>query len=133
MRKIIDNLSLGQFEYSDILEIIKNKDGEIDNYLFEKADSIRQKIYGRDVYIRGLIEFTNYCKNDCLYCGIRRSNCHADRYRLTEEEILSSCKNGYELGFRTFVLQGGEDGFYTDEKICQIVSKIKAEYPPISR
>ncbi len=129
MRKIIDNLSLGQFEYSDILEIIKNKDGEIDNYLFEKADSIRQKIYGRDVYIRGLIEFTNYCKNDCLYCGIRASNKNAERYRLTDEDILSCCENGYELGFRTFVLQGGEDPYYTDDKICEIVHQIKTTFP----
>ena len=129
MRKIIDNLSLGQFEYSDILEIIKNKDGEIDNYLFEKADSIRQKIYGRDVYIRGLIEFTNYCKNDCLYCGIRASNKNAERYRLTDEDILSCCENGYELGFRTFVLQGGEDPYYTDGKICEIVHQIKTTFP----
>ena len=79
--------------------------------LKQRARNTGDRIYGKNVYIRGLIEFTNYCKNDCLYCGIRRSNCHADRYRLTEEEILSCCKIGYELGFRTFVLQGGEDGF----------------------
>ena len=129
MRKLIDDLSLRQFEYSDILEIIKNKDGEIDNYLFEKADSVRKKIYGKDVYIRGLIEFTNYCKNDCLYCGIRASNKNAERYRLTDEDILSCCKNGYELGFRTFVLQGGEDPYYTDERICEIVYQIKTTFP----
>ncbi|HNX64753.1 MAG TPA: [FeFe] hydrogenase H-cluster radical SAM maturase HydE [Oscillospiraceae bacterium] len=129
MRKIIDDLSLGQFEYSDILEIIKNKDGEIDRYLFEKADSVRQKIYSKDVYIRGLIEFTNYCKNDCFYCGIRASNKNAERYRLTDEDILSCCKNGYELGFRTFVLQGGEDPYYTDDKICEIVHQIKTTFP----
>ena len=128
MRKIIDDLSLGQFEYSDILEIIKNKDDEIDRYLFEKADSVRQKIYGKDVYIRGLIEFTNYCKNDCLYCGIRASNQNAERYRLTDEDILSCCKNGYELGFRTFVLQGGEDPYFTDDKICELVSEIKSNF-----
>ena len=128
MRKIIDNLSLGQFEYSDILEIIKNKDDEADRYLFEKADSVRQNVYGRDVYIRGLIEFTNYCKNDCLYCGIRASNKNAERYRLTDEDILSCCKNGYEFGFRTFVLQGGEDPYYTDGKICEIVYQIKTTF-----
>ena len=128
MRKLIDDLSLGQFEYSDILEIIKNKDDEIDRYLFEKADSVRQKIYGKDVYIRGLIEFTNYCKNDCLYCGIRASNQNAERYRLTDEDILSCCKNGYELGFRTFVLQGGEDPYFTDDKICELVSEIKSNF-----
>ena len=109
--------------------LLATEDDAMIQDLKQRARNTGDRIYGKNVYIRGLIEFTNYCKNDCLYCGIRRSNCHADRYRLTEEEILSSCKNGYELGFRTFVLQGGEDGFYTDEKICQIVSKIKAEYP----
>ena len=109
--------------------LLATEDDAMIQDLKQRARNTGDRIYGKNVYIRGLIEFTNYCKNDCLYCGIRRSNCHADRYRLTEEEILSCCKNGYELGFRTFVLQGGEDGFYTDEKICQIVSKIKAEYP----
>ena len=104
--------------------LLATEDDAMIQDLKQRARNTGDRIYGKNVYIRGLIEFTNYCKNDCLYCGIRRSNCHADRYRLTEEEILSCCKNGYELGFRTFVLQGGEDGFYTDEKICQIVSKI---------
>jgi len=90
---------------------------------------VREEIYGRDVYLRGLIEFTNYCKNDCLYCGIRRSNRSADRYRLTEKQILDCCQTGYQLGFRTFVLQGGEDPFYTDERLCSIVREIKKLYP----
>ena len=81
------------------------------------------------MFIRGLIEFTNYCKNDCIYCGIRKSNRKAERYRLTEEEILSCCANGYELGFRTFVLQGGEDPYFTDDKICALIRQIKAQYP----
>ena len=102
--------------------LLATEDDAMIQDLKQRARNTGDRIYGKNVYIRGLIEFTNYCKNDCLYCGIRRSNCHADRYRLTEEEILSCCKNGYELGFCTFVLQGGEDGFYTDEKICQIVS-----------
>ena len=79
--------------------------------------------------MRGLIEFTNYCKNDCYYCGIRCSAAHAERYRLSEEQILNCCKNGYELGFRTFVLQGGEDAYFTDERIVQIVRRIKECYP----
>jgi biotin synthase len=79
--------------------------------------------------MRGLIEFTNYCKNDCFYCGIRKSNTNAVRYRLTKEQILSCCKNGYDLGFRTFVLQGGEDGYYTDGKIVDIIAAIKSQYP----
>ncbi len=98
-------------------------------YLTQKAQEVRRAVYGNDVYIRGLIEFTNYCKNDCLYCGIRRSNRNADRYRLTKEQILDCCRQGYALGFRTFVLQGGEDPFFDDEKIAAIVRAIKAEFP----
>lgn len=90
---------------------------------------MRERYYGKKVYIRGLIEFTNYCINDCFYCGIRRSNKNADRYRLEKSEILDCCKEGYELGFRTFVLQGGEDGYFSDEKICSIVQEIKRFYP----
>ncbi len=97
--------------------------------MFGKARKLREKYYGKDVYIRGLIEFTNYCKNDCFYCGIRRSNKNCSRYRLSEQEIYSCCEEGYKLGFRTFVLQGGEDNFYTDEKLCRIISYIKSCFP----
>ncbi len=100
-----------------------------DALLFESADEIRQSVYGKDVYIRGLIEFTNYCKNDCYYCGIRCSNKNAVRYRLTKEDILECCREGYELGFRTFVLQGGEDPHFTDEKMVDIVKSIRGEFP----
>ena len=100
-----------------------------DALLFESADEIRQSVYGKDVYIRGLIEFTNYCKNDCYYCGIRCSNKNAVRYRLTKEDILECCREGYELGFRTFVLQGGEDPYFTDERIVDIVKNIREEFP----
>jgi biotin synthase len=96
--------------------------------LYKAADEARRSVYGTDVYIRGLIEFTNYCKNDCYYCGIRRGNKNASRYRLTAEQILSCADTGYELGFRTFVLQGGEDPHYTDEMICGIVSGIKRRH-----
>ena len=126
-QKLIREHNLTREEFVELIKMAD--DPQVDALLADEAVRIRKEVYGTDVYTRGLIEFTNYCKNDCYYCGIRRSNCHADRYRLTEEEILSCCKIGYELGFCTFVLQGGEDGFYTDEKICQIVSKIKAEYP----
>lgn len=95
----------------------------------ERARLTAQSVYGKDVFIRGLIECTNYCKNDCFYCGIRRSNRCAERYRLTPEEILDCCQEGYRLGFRTFVLQGGEDAYFTDALICQLVSDIKAKYP----
>lgn len=100
-----------------------------DDALFRRADEVRQRIYGRDVYLRGLIEFTNICKNDCLYCGIRRSQPNVVRYRLTHEEILDCCREGYALGYRTFVLQGGEDPFFTDERLCAIVRDIRTLYP----
>lgn len=102
---------------------------ELSEYLFSLARKERHRYYGHDVYVRGLIEFTNYCKNDCLYCGIRKSNGNAHRYRLSEEDILNCCKEGYDLGFRTFVLQGGEDGYYTDERIIHLIRMIKEQYP----
>lgn len=95
----------------------------------ELAACVRDEIYGKKVYIRGLIEFTNYCKNNCYYCGIRAGNAKAERYRLMPDEILSCADSGYELGFRTFVLQGGEDPYYTDEILTSIVRKIKKKYP----
>ena len=129
-RKIIDSLEQnGILEKEQLTVLLETKNQEAIEYLQERARKTAHKIYGNKVYIRGLIEFTNYCKNDCYYCGIRRSNCHADRYRLSQEQILSCCKTGYELGFRTFVLQGGEDPYFTDEKICTLVSEIKKVYP----
>ena len=98
-------------------------------FLAEEADRIRRQVYGTDVYIRGLIEFTNYCKNNCYYCGIRASDRKTERYRLSKEQILQCCEEGYDLGFRTFVLQGGEDPFFSDERICDIVSEIKGRFP----
>lgn len=93
------------------------------------AKRIREEHFGNQIYVRGLIEFTNYCKNDCYYCGIRRSNRNAERYRLTMEQILECTDTGYELGFRTFVLQGGEDGYYTDERLEEIIKAIKEKHP----
>lgn len=110
-----------------LLQLIDHQ-GE-DTALFEAADQVRREHYGTDVFLRGLIEFTNYCRNDCYYCGIRRSNRCAERYRLTTEQILSCCDNGYAMGFRTFVLQGGEDPRNTDEAICSLVDQIKTRYP----
>ncbi|MEE0116411.1 MAG: [FeFe] hydrogenase H-cluster radical SAM maturase HydE, partial [Lachnospiraceae bacterium] len=98
-------------------------------YLFSCARKQQQKYFGNCVYTRGLIEFTNICRNDCYYCGIRKSNPNAERYRLTTEQILSCAKSGYELGFRTFVLQGGEDLAYKDEDIVCLVRTIKEAYP----
>lgn len=100
-----------------------------DRELYAAADAVRRAQYGTAVYLRGLIEFTNVCQNDCYYCGIRKSNRKAERYRLTKEQILSACHEGYRLGFRTFVLQGGEDPRNTDAEICSIVSEIKEAYP----
>ncbi len=113
----------------ELCEIIRGHTPEDDAFLFERASAVREKRYGNSVYMRGLIEFTNYCKNNCYYCGIRRGAKRAERYRLTPEEILSCCEKGYGLGFRTFVLQGGEDGYYTDEMLCEIIREIKKRYP----
>lgn len=113
----------------DLLDLIVMQDAEAEALLAQRAAAVRQQVYGRDVFIRGLIEFTNYCRNDCFYCGIRRSNACAQRYRLTREEILACCRTGYGLGFRTFVLQGGEDPFFTTERLAELVRAIKRAYP----
>ncbi len=102
--------------------------GQENDYLMERATAVRQRVYGKDVYIRGLIEFTNYCRNNCYYCGIRRDNKKIHRYRLDKAGIMACCGEGYRLGFRTFVLQGGEDGFYTDDIICDLLESIKSQY-----
>ena len=119
--KINKNLSDEQFKLLLTTDTYTNE-------LFKQADIVRKQIYGKDVYIRGLIEFTNYCKNGCYYCGINCTNNNIQRYRLMKDEILQCCKNGYDLGYRTFVLQGGEDSFFTDDLICDIVSTIRKNY-----
>lgn len=127
-KEIIDRISNDHSaKKKDILTILQDDSQDI--YLFEKADKIRKQIYGINVYLRGLIEISNYCKNNCLYCGIRRDNRKITRYRLTEHEILLCCDIGYELGFRTFVLQGGEDIYFNDEFLCGMIQKIKTKYP----
>ena len=108
-------------------ELLEN--AQADPALFSAADKRRREIYGDAVYLRGLIEFSNYCRNNCYYCGIRRSNRKAVRYRLSREEILACCQEGYGLGYRTFVLQSGEDPYYTDSLICEIVSSIRSRFP----
>lgn len=102
---------------------------ELRDYAKGKARDICDQQYGKDIYIRGLIEFTNYCKNDCYYCGIRRSNAKAERYRLSGDEIMACCREGKRLGFRTFVLQGGEDPYFTDDRIADLVCRIRTAYP----
>ena len=118
------SLSLEEYEY-----LIENRDDESRELLREKADKVRREIYGNKIFIRGLIEIGNICKNDCLYCGIRRGNKTCMRYRLSKEDILTCCEEGYGLGFRTFVMQGGEDAAFSDEFICDVVSEIKKRYP----
>lgn len=112
----------------ELKEIIYSTDEKQISDLKTEAREITDNIFGKDIYIRGLIEFTNYCKNNCYYCGIRCQNNNIIRYRLTKEEILLCCEDGYNLGFRTFVLQGGEDMAFTDDYICEIVSEIKGKY-----
>jgi biotin synthase len=118
------SLTLPEYEY-----LIENRTQESAERLRELAVSARREVYGNSVYIRGLIEISNICKNDCLYCGIRCSNKDCERYRLTKEQILSCCDEGYALGFRTFVMQGGEDPHFDDDLLCDIVRSIKAKYP----
>ena len=113
----------------EFASVLLAEDPDFDEYLSAKARAVREKVYGKDVYLRGLIEFTNYCRNNCYYCGIRSGNKNAERYRLSEEDIISCSDQGYELGFRTFVLQGGEDPFFTDERIVSIVKKLKERHP----
>ena len=125
---IIEKLYLECDLSNDELESILNTD-LYDEKLHELADKKRREVYGTDIYMRGLIEFTNCCKNDCYYCGIRKSNKEISRYRMSLEEILDTCKTGYELGYHTFVLQGGEDPYFTDEKICEIVAEIRKSFP----
>lgn len=128
-RSLIDKLRKNTFlEKDEYKLLIENRD-ECRDYLFENARQVRDSVYSRKVFIRGLIEISNYCKNDCFYCGIRRSNCNVSRYRLTERDIISCVKRGYPLGFRTFVLQGGEDAYYTDEVLCRIISAVKKDFP----
>ena len=126
IEKLAKNHSLSLEEYKFLID---NRTPEAAETLAQLAVQARQKIYGNAVFIRGLIEVSNICKNDCLYCGIRNGNHNCQRYRLTPEEILSCCAEGYELDFRTFVLQGGEDGWFTDDRLCDLLGAIKAQFP----
>ena len=126
---------LSSFEYDNNLnkkkldKKEKEEIKELKKYLRIKAREKADRIFGKYIFMRGLVEFTNYCKNDCIYCGIRKSNKNAERYRLNKKEILECCKIGYDIGFRTFVLQGGEDNFFNIERMSNIVQAIKKEFP----
>lgn len=126
MKNLIDKLyetkTLTDTEFKELIDCTET------NYLFSRAVERRKEFYGNAVYVRGLIEISNHCKNNCLYCGIRRDNVSLPRYRLTKDDILGCTDAGYDLGFRTFVLQGGEDLHYTDDEICSIVSAIKEQH-----
>ncbi len=124
---MIDYADISKFNKKELAEFLA-QNGD-DSALYAAADAKRRQYYGDKVYIRALIEVSNYCKNNCLYCGIRRANPKAVRYRIGKAEILDCCKEGYALGFRTFVLQGGEDEEFTDSFVCDVVSSIKAQYP----
>ncbi len=126
IKKLAGTGSLSLLEYE---ELIRNREKSTENLLKEIATEKRMRVYGNSVFIRGLIEISNFCKNNCFYCGIRKSNKNCNRYRLEKEDILLCCKEGYELGFRTFVLQGGEDAYFDDELLCELISSIKKEYP----
>ena len=129
VKNTIDFLSENHYlTEEEYLFLIKNRNEETASYLRQKADEVRKKVYNNKIFIRGLIEISNICKNDCYYCGIRSSNKNCERYKLTEKEILSCCENGYKLGFRTFVLQGGE-GVFSADTISDVVKKIKEKYP----
>lgn len=122
--KNTNSLSVDEYEY-----LIGNRNDDAQELVKKYAVEKRQQIYKNHVFVRGLIEVSNICKNDCYYCGIRKSNRNCDRYRLSKDDILLCCDEGYELGFRTFVLQGGEDGSFTDEWLCDLISSIKKRYP----
>ena len=129
MQNLIDKLvSKRLLSKEEFVVLIEKRNADVAEYLFRQARQVREKNYGKDVYIRGLIELSNYCKNDCLYCGIRKSNAHVSRYRLDKASILDCCKRGHDLGFRTFVLQGGEDAYYNDKLMVDIISTIKKLY-----
>ncbi|MBR1628597.1 MAG: [Lachnospiraceae bacterium] len=124
--KLAETRDLTDEEFSSLLFF---RNPQFAEYLSQKARTIRERYYGKSVYLRGLIEFTNFCKNNCYYCGIRRGNATAERYRLTEEQIVTCSDSGYALGFRTFVLQGGEDPYFTEERIASIVAAIRKRHP----
>lgn len=113
----------------ELLLLLQSEDSQVQEHLRQRAQSQAQAIFGKEIYLRGLIEFSNYCRNDCLYCGIRHSNAKASRYRLTTEEILHCCQIGHEAGLRTFVLQGGEDFDFDDDHLTALIRQLKQLYP----
>lgn len=129
-RKLIEKLNESHhLETEEWEQLFATYTEEDRRFAARLARKIATENFGKDVYFRGIIEFTNICKNDCLYCGIRKSNKNVERYRLNMEQIMQCCAAGYENGFRTFVLQGGEDAWFCDERMCEIIQTIKKTYP----
>lgn len=130
IKKIIDKLHINSnLDREELLYLLNNINEDDFEYIVQKADEVRKENYGNKVYMRGLIEYTNYCKKDCMYCGIRRSNKDADRYRLTFDEIMECADIGDKLGYKTYVIQGGEDAYFNDERMVEIIKGIKKRYP----
>lgn len=112
-----------------LIQLLECTDSAVLEELCRLARVLREQHYGREVYIRGLIELTNICRNDCYYCGIRRSNREVPRYRLGAEDVLECCAHGYALGFRTFVMQGGEDPYWTEPRLVALIQEMRQRYP----
>ncbi len=130
MQSLIDKLHREKIlTPAELTSFLNSYTKDASNYLLAKSRGVADEFFGKKIFVRGLIEFTNICKNDCFYCGIRKSNLNCQRYRLTKDDILSCCQKGYGLGMRTFVLQGGEDLWYTDAKMIDIIATIKHAYP----
>jgi iron-only hydrogenase maturation protein HydE len=130
MRDLINELYQEQtLSKANLINLLLHINDEEREYLYEKAYSVRYEHYKNSVYVRGLIEFSNYCKNDCTYCGISIHNKELTRYHMTPEEVIKTAEIGYSLGFRTFVMQGGEDTSFTDDKFAAIISSIKTQFP----
>ncbi|MBO5343722.1 MAG: [FeFe] hydrogenase H-cluster radical SAM maturase HydE [Ruminococcus sp.] len=130
MTELIEKLcKTGDLSDNELKMLIADTAVQTAELLAKRADEVRRKYYGNKVFLRGLIEISSYCKNDCLYCGIRRSCKSAERYRLDRQQILDCADIGYKLGLRTFVMQGGEDAFFTDDYMCGIISELRQRYP----
>ena len=130
MKELIDKLRIEQdLKRAEWITLFKYHDYDTEEYVRACAEEVTKAVYKNAIYVRGLIEFTNICRNDCYYCGIRRSNKNINRYRLMLAEILECCQRAYEAGYRTFVLQGGEDTYYTDERMTTIIYAIRTTYP----
>ncbi len=128
--ELIDKLTVtNKLSDKDMAELLKYRNSETTEYIFNQALRIKENFYDKKIFIRGTIELSNYCKNDCYYCGLQRSNKFITRFRLDENDIIQYCVNGYEKGIRTFVLTGGDDYYFTENRVASIISMIKTNFP----